>query len=192
MLINDSFFIWISIGITALVLLIYSCTRSSRYSLGLKDNAEVKKLTPYVAPIQILTPSEIRMHKMILQSVQSGYHNVCQIAFTAFIKCDDMATRNSFSRLRADWIICTEDFTPIICLELDDPTHRFTKEKDDFRDNLLSAALIPTERFQGLPRSSSDVKQRISPYFKNQTQSASYKHTHKRTARKKPLIKPAH
>lgn len=185
MLFNNSFYISITIGLTALILLVYACARNSRYSLGLKDNAEVKKLAPFVAPLQILTPSEIRMHKLLLQSIPAGHHIMCQVAFTAFIKCDDMATRNSFSRLRADWIICTEDFTPILCLELDDKTHQKTKLKDDFRDNLLSAALIPTERFKGLPSSVNQVKEQLMPYFKKQKESAAYKHTHNRAMKKR-------
>lgn len=76
-----------------------------------------------------------------------------------------------------DYLIIDENFIPVMCVELDDFTHNSeaAKSKDEFRDNILSAALIPTIRFKGLPKSTRIVGEKLKPIFKNHRKSAIYK-----------------
>ena len=164
------------VGCMATSALILICLRQ-KPAPPLKDNPEVRELAKYVGPNKVLTPFERKMYAMINASIPSGYKVLCQVSFNAFLKCEDMSIRNKFNRSMVDYLIIDENFIPVTCIELDDFTHNSesAKSKDEFRDNILSAALIPTIRFKGLPKSSKIVKQKLKPIFKNHRKSPIYK-----------------
>lgn len=169
-------YIALFIGTICLIWLIILCTQKNKKN-GLKNNPEVRELSKYVGPSKILTPYERKMHIMLREAIPSEYSIMCQVSFNAFLKCEDMSTRNKFNRMMLDFLIVDENFIPVLCIELDDFTHQneTTKAKDKFRDNLLSAAYIPTERFEGLPKNSRIVKSRLSKYFSSHKKSMVYK-----------------
>lgn len=149
-------------------MLAYICwPKCCRY--GLKNNAEVKELSRYVQPTRVLTPHERIMFKLLKETIPSNYSILCQVSFNAFIKCDDIGQRNRFNRKMLDFLIIDQNFIPVVCIELDDYTHKIkhVQEKDEYRDNLLSAALIPTERFNGIPKDKAEISHRINRYIKN-------------------------
>ena len=163
------------IGCMALSALAFLCIRPKK-PLGLKDNPEVRELAKYVGPNKVLTPFERKMYAMIVEAAPKQYKVLCQVSFNAFLKCDDMSIRNKFNRAMVDYLIIDENFIPVVCIELDDFTHntQVAKTKDEFRDNILSAALIPTVRFAGLPNSMRIIKKELDPFFKNHKKSEIY------------------
>lgn len=144
---------------------------------GLQKNEQVNEYSSYVGPNKILTPSERVMFAMLTSSTPSNYKVLCQVSFNAFLKCDNISLRNAFNRSMCDFLIVDENFIPVLCLELDDNSHtrQSVIAKDKFRDDILSAAHIPTERFVGLPSSENELKNKISHYFKNHKKSMVYK-----------------
>lgn len=164
------------IGCMATSMLLFICIKPKKKTL-LKDNPQVRELAKYVGPNKVLTPFERKMFAMISENIPKGYRVLCQVSFNAFLKCDDMSIRNKFNRSMVDYLIIDENFIPVLCVELDDFTHNSNtaKEKDEFRDNILSAALIPTVRFKGLPESSRLIRRKLNPVFKNHKKSDLYR-----------------
>lgn len=158
------------------MLLALLCGRSNE-DQGLKNNPKVRELSQYVAPNKILTPHERKMYHMLKEVIPHNYSIMCQVSFNAFIKCNDIRLRNRFNRSYTDFIIVNNEFMPILCIELDDNTHTMSEviKKDEFRDNLLSAALIPTERFKGLPKNKSYLKSRLEVHFSRPKNKKIYK-----------------
>lgn len=168
--------IFFLIGCVALILLLIMSCRTS-HDQGLKNNPQVRELARHVSPNKILTPHERKMYQMLKDVVPKNYSIMCQVSFNALIKCSDIHIRNQFNRKYIDFIIVNQEFMPILCIELDDSTHTQAAviEKDKFRDNLLSAALIPTERFKGLPKNKQQIKSRIDTHFTNPKNKKIYK-----------------
>lgn len=148
-----------------------------KVNTGLKKNEQVNEYSNFVGPNKVLTPSERIMFSMLTSSTPGNYTVLCQVSFNAFLKCDNISFRNTFNRRMCDFLIVDENFIPVLCVELDDASHtrKSIISKDKLRDDILSAAYIPTERFIGLPDSESAVKNKISHYFKNHKKSMVYK-----------------
>lgn len=127
------------------------CNKKNR-DYGINDNEEVRKLAKVVSPSFILTRSEKPLF-FLIQETLPEYILLTQVSFSAILKSNDLPTRNSFNRKRIDYLVVSKDFAPIVVIELDDRSHKISnvKESDEYRDNLLSAAGIPTIRFKELP-----------------------------------------
>ncbi|OIH12084.1 hypothetical protein A7M79_00940 [Acinetobacter baumannii] len=160
-------FLFLIIAFIALGLLLFLCrTNEKKIESKYKKNKQVDSLIGNVQPTRVLGEFEIEMYKLLLKSCPD-HIVLCQVSFNAFIKCSDVSIRNKFNRSMCDFMIVDRDFTPILCIELDDRSHTSPKvvERDCFRDNLLSAAYIPTVRFPELPLSVSEVKREINPFL---------------------------
>lgn len=134
---------------------------------GLQDNSTVDQLSDHVGPSKILSVHEREMYNMLVEACSKKHIVLCQVSFNAFLKCSEISVRNKFSRSMCDFMIVDEQFTPILCVELDDRSHKMkaVKKRDEFRDNLLSAASIPTERFYGVPEDILVIKNRLKYYL---------------------------
>lgn len=122
------------------------------------------ELKKYVSKNFVLSPFEKQMYGLLRKALPN-YIILCQVSFNAFLKCGDIATRNKFNRNFCDFMVVNHEFKPLVCVELDDRTHHIKPKKDVFRDNLLAAAEIPTERFFGLPDSPKQIKNRLTKYL---------------------------
>ena len=144
------------------------------------DNSEVRELTKLVSPSKILSPYERKLYLLLIKALPN-HIVLCQVSFNAFIKCDDMATRNKFNRKMCDFMIVDYRFNPIVCVELDDKSHSsaVAKMQDAFRDNLMAAAFIHTVRFDSIPSSPMAVWEALAPAIQ------SYKQTESQIARQK-------
>jgi len=168
------FFIIVFLLIIILVICITLISSTKSYKRkGLRRNEEVEQLTNHVTPSKLLSEYEIEMYELLTEACPK-HIVLCQVSFNAFIKCAEIGVRNKFNRSMCDFMIVDHNFVPIVCVELDDRTHLGSnKKRDEFRDNLLSAAYIPTERFFGLPDDVNTVKNRLKYYL---TQKSSLVH----------------
>ena len=147
---------------------------------GIKNNDEVKKLEKVVSPTFVLT----RIEKPFYYTLKELYPDhiiLTQVSFSAIVKTSDVSLRNQYNRARVDILIVSEDFTPIVVAELDDKSHlnEKNKKRDELRDNILSAAGIPTIRFFGIP-SKEEIKAEIDivlRQFEHREKLPTYKRT---------------
>ena len=81
---------------------------------------------------------------------------LCQVQIGQFIEVDDSrrhpGVRNRYDRLSADFVVCAEDFRPLLVVELDDSSHDRTvqRDRDARKDAVLAAAGVPVVRFRGV------------------------------------------
>lgn len=168
------FFLFILISI-----LFFKKNSNFKQDFGCKKNRRVKQLQPKVQPLGILSEYEKKMYRLLVQAIPNDRFSIlAQVSFNAFIGCKEPAIRNKFNRMFCDFLIIDEQFNPVVCIELDDKSHLATKERDAFRDDLLSAAFIPTERFVGLPKDIGFVEKRLKPYFSNRKKTMLYQTLH--------------
>lgn len=163
---------FLSIGIGALLLILLLQFISSaqkdeqiEYDDANIDDIEEKKSIREVKvlPKELLSQYERIMHKMLREALPDNYIIQCQVSFNAFLKCSDIGLRNTFNRKNCDYLIVNEYFLPICVVELDDKSHKYTIKKDIERDELLKQAHITTVRFNNLPNSIEEIKNRIYP-----------------------------
>lgn len=81
---------------------------------------------------------------------------LCQVQIAQFIEVDDSrrhpGVRNRYNRLTADFVVCAEDFRPLLVVELDDSSHdrSVQQARDAKKDAVLAAAGVPVVRFRGM------------------------------------------
>lgn len=91
-----------------------------------------------------------RLHAAVPQ-----YAVLCQVQIGQFIAVDDKrrhpGVRNRYDRLSADFVVCADDFRPLLVVELDDSTHDrpAQRARDAKKDAVLAAAGVPIIRFRG-------------------------------------------
>lgn len=74
-----------------------------------------------------------------------------QVSFSALLKAKSRATRNTFDRKRADFVICDKSFRVVAVIELDDSSHEGREKEDADRDVLLTQAGYRVLRYRGIP-----------------------------------------
>ena len=74
-----------------------------------------------------------------------------QVAFSAFLTAKTMATRNTFDRKVADFVVCDPSFTVQAVIELDDSSHRGKEAQDASRDKMLADAGYRVLRYARIP-----------------------------------------
>ncbi|MHB1702053.1 MAG: DUF2726 domain-containing protein [Acidobacteriaceae bacterium] len=76
---------------------------------------------------------------------------LAQVAFSAILDARSRATRNTFDRKVADFVICNRSFKVIAAIELDDSTHDDKKQKDGKRDDMLKRSGLSVLRYRQIP-----------------------------------------
>jgi very-short-patch-repair endonuclease len=76
---------------------------------------------------------------------------LAQVAFSALLDARSRATRNTFDRKVADFVLCTKAFEVIAVIELDDSSHQKKAAADVARDELLILAGYQVLRFAKVP-----------------------------------------
>ena len=140
-----------------LAVLVKSCTPQKK---GKELSKEAQGFSDFVQPIKILSKDERKMYELLVKAIPD-HIVLCQVSFNAFIKCNEISLRNRFNRSMCDFMVVDFEFNPLVCIELDDRSHKKMFERDKFRDDLLGAATIPTERFYGIPEDAKEIKKRI-------------------------------
>lgn len=96
-----------------------------------------------------------------MNSVPMGHIVLAQVSFGALLEAKSLATRNTYDRKIADFVVCSKAFDVVAVIELDDATHKNKQEKDGKRDQLLQKAGYKTMRFKNVP-DAADIKARFA------------------------------
>jgi very-short-patch-repair endonuclease len=86
-----------------------------------------------------------------LQEAMPSHVVLAQTAFSALLDAKTTATRNTFDRKVADFVICTKAFDVVAVVELDDASHKGKKTKDALRDRMLMQVGYKALRFKNVP-----------------------------------------
>lgn len=92
-----------------------------------------------------------------LQSALPEHVVLAQVALSALLEAKSVATRNTFDRKIADFVVCSKAFEVLAIVELDDASHKTKRAKDAERDHLLQKAGYKTLRFQNVA-DAADIK----------------------------------
>ena len=85
-----------------------------------------------------------------------------QVSFSALLTANSRASRNSFDRKTADFVICDASFKVLATIELDDASHKGRTREDAMHDRLLTDAGYRVLRYNQIPDTAtlnSDMKQ---------------------------------
>jgi len=104
-------------------------------------------------PRQPLTKNEQPMYFRLVEAFPE-YVVLAQVAFSALLRANTKATRNTFSQKVADFVLCTKAFEVIAVVELDDSSHRGREEVDGLRDAILKSAGYRVLRYKTVPDTS--------------------------------------
>jgi very-short-patch-repair endonuclease len=76
---------------------------------------------------------------------------LAQVAFSALVTTKDRATRNTFDRKIADFVICNKAFEVQAIIELDDSSHKGRELQDEKRISPLIQAGYKVLRYKMVP-----------------------------------------
>lgn len=76
---------------------------------------------------------------------------LAQVSFGALLSSRSRASRNTFDRKIADFVVCDKAFQVLAIVELDDGSHRGNEARDATRDLLLTAAGYRVLRYSRIP-----------------------------------------
>lgn len=104
---------------------------------------------------------EVRQKKLLTDREQPMYFRLkqafpddvvlCQVAFSALLTAKHLATRSTFNRKVADFVVATKAFEVLAVIELDDASHHRREVQDGQRDALLECAGYRVLRFKNVP-----------------------------------------
>lgn len=109
-----------------------------------------------------LTKREQSMHFRLAQSLPE-HVVLAQVAFSALLSTKNTATRNTFDRKVADFVVCSKAFEVVAVVELDDATHKGREADDAKRDALLTSAGYRVLRYANIPDVAKVQNDFISP-----------------------------
>ena len=119
-----------------------------------KDDRGRRRRWPVYAR-SVLTEAERHFYARLRAAIPQ-FAVLCQVQISQFIEVDDRrrhpGVRNRYDRLSADFVVCAEDFRPLLVVELDDSTHDRSvhRARDAKKDAVLAAAGVPVIRFRGM------------------------------------------
>lgn len=111
--------------------------------------------TPLLAELKLsarrpLTPFEEKMY-FALTAALPECTVLAQVSFQALLDTPNLSSRNRFNRKTADFVVCSQQLTPIAVVELDDTSHTNKKTRDADRDAMLRNAGYQTLRYKRVP-----------------------------------------
>ena len=102
----------------------------------------------YARPV--ISHFEIKMFER-LKKAFPDHHVLTQVAFSALVTSNYMATRNKFNRKVTDFVILNHHLDVVCIIELDDPTHAGKEKEDAKRDAMLEEAGYTVLRYTKIP-----------------------------------------
>ncbi|WP_295751694.1 DUF2726 domain-containing protein [Undibacterium sp.] len=147
----------IAIAIIALLVLVAIAKKAKTQ----KTSGQIKAKIP-------LTKNEQPMFFRLVETFPDQIV-LAQVAFSALITTKDRATRNTFDRKIADFVICNKAFEIQAIIELDDSSHKGREQQDEKRISLLTQAGHKVLRYKTVPNIETIKKDlAISPRAENQ------------------------
>ena len=99
---------------------------------------------------QLLSEREQAMHNRLSQALPDLVV-LAQVSFSALLTARAYATRNTFDRKTADFVVCDKAFQVLAVIELDDASHKGKADKDAARDAMLAGAGYRVLRYPNIP-----------------------------------------
>lgn len=99
---------------------------------------------------QLLSEREQAMHHRLSHALPE-FLVLAQVSFGALLTAQAYATRNTFDRKTADFVVCNKAFQVLAVIELDDASHKGKTEKDATRDAMLVNAGYRVLRYPNIP-----------------------------------------
>lgn len=99
---------------------------------------------------RLITDNEAGMFNRLTQALPDRVV-LAQVSFGALLEARDRATRNTFDRKIADFVVCDRALQVIAVIELDDSSHRGREGRDAARDMLLKKAGYRVLRYRTTP-----------------------------------------
>lgn len=132
------------IGLALLIVALALLIKAKGKGKGRSGNAEKPRGR---AP---LTKNEQPMYFRLKEALPD-HEVLAQVAFSALLTARNTATRNSFDRKVADFVICTKAFEVVAVVELDDKSHKGKEAADAARDQMLTEAGYRVLRYPMTP-----------------------------------------
>lgn len=97
----------------------------------------------------VMNPEELKLYWR-LRTAAPSLSVFPQVALSQLLKCDDQSTRNGFSQLVADFVICDRSAKALLIIELDGKDHNkpAQKKRDARKDSALAEAGIEVVRWR--------------------------------------------
>ena len=102
----------------------------------------------YAKPV--ISNFEIKMFERLKKAFPE-HHVLAQVAFSALMTSNYMATRNKFNRKVTDFVILNHHLDVVCIIELDDPSHVGKENEDAKRDAMLQEAGYTVIRYTSIP-----------------------------------------
>lgn len=99
---------------------------------------------------RLLTQREEAMYNRLTTSLPDS-KILAQVSFGALLSARSRATRNSFDRKIADFVVCDKSLQVQAVIELDDDSHKKKTQEDAARDALLTSAGYRVIRYANIP-----------------------------------------
>lgn len=97
-----------------------------------------------------LTMNEQPMFTKLIEALPE-YKVLAQVAFSSFMTAKGNATRNTFNRKVADFVVIDKSFNVVAIVELDDSSHNGNEDRDAKRDALIAEAGFRVIRYKRTP-----------------------------------------
>lgn len=117
-----------------------------------------------IGPKPIATANEQGMFWRLIEAFPAPeYVVLTQVSFGAMLTTKDRATRNSFDRKIADFVVTNKGFKVLAIIELDDKSHNGREQQDASRDAILREAGYNVLRYKRTP----EAKQLLADVLEN-------------------------
>ena len=111
----------------------------------------------------LLTAPERELFEL-LRTIMPGHRIFVQVALNQLVKVSRNVRHNKFqmvmlnriSNMSLDFVVCRPDLTVLLCIELDDASHKHNKriQADKHKNQALESAQIPLLRLRKMPNAS--------------------------------------
>ena len=99
----------------------------------------------------VLTPRELEAFAILNNALAPRYSVLAQVAFSALLTAKKLATRNTFNRKMADFVVIDHGGAVVAVVEIDDRSHDGRESSDGRRDDMLINAGYRVIRYRKLP-----------------------------------------
>ena len=135
---------WLALALVAVAVLAVSAAAA----FLLPRRRRARGLPPHAKPL--MTVREQPMYWRLVEA-WPGEVVLAQVAFSALLTARDRATRSTFDRKVADFVVCTKGLRVTAVVELDDASHKGQEVQDAERQRLLERAGYVVLRYRHVP-----------------------------------------